>query len=65
MYLVDVASASAAVGAVSARSAKIARIADLLKRAAAEADPTLVATVVAWLSGELPQRQIGVGWAAL
>ena len=24
-----------------------------------------VATVVAWLSGELPQRQIGVGWAAL
>jgi DNA ligase-1 len=24
-----------------------------------------VAIIVAWLSGELPQRQIGVGWAAL
>ena len=25
----------------------------------------MVAVVVSWLSGELPQRQIGVGWAAL
>ena len=65
MHLVDVAAASTDVGAVSARSAKIARIAELLRRAAAESDPTLVAIVVAWLSGELPQRQIGVGWAAL
>jgi DNA ligase 1 len=65
VHLVDVAAASTDVGAVSARSAKIARIADVLRRAAAESDPTLVATVVAWLSGELPQRQIGVGWAAL
>lgn len=65
MHLVDVATASADVGAVSARSAKIGRIAELLGRAATEADPTLVAVVVAWLSGELPQRQIGVGWAAL
>jgi DNA ligase-1 len=44
---------------------KIGRIAALLEQAAAEADPTLVAVIVAWLSGELPQRQIGVGWAAL
>jgi DNA ligase-1 len=65
VLLIDVATASADVGAVSARSAKIGRIAELLSRAAAEADPTLVAVVVAWLSGELPQRQIGVGWAAL
>ena len=65
MHLVDVAAASTDVGAVSARSVKIARIAELLRRAAAESDPTLVAIVVAWLSGELPQRQIGVGWAAL
>ena len=65
MHLIDVAAASTDVGAVSARSAKIARIAELLSRAAAESDPTLVAIVVAWLSGELPQRQIGVGWAAL
>ena len=57
--------ASAEVGATSARLAKIARIADLLRRAGDEDDPKLVAVVVSWLSGELPQRQIGVGWAAL
>ena len=65
MQLVDVAAASTDVGATSARLAKIARIADLLRRAGAEGDPKLVAVVVSWLSGELPQRQIGVGWAAL
>ena len=65
MLLVDVAKASAEVGSVSARLAKIRRIADLLTAAATEADPQLVTVVVAWLSGELPQRQIGVGWAAL
>ncbi len=65
MQLIDVADASAEVGATSARLAKIARIADLLRRAGAEDDPKLVAVVVSWLSGELPQRQIGVGWAAL
>src|SRR5262245_50910255 len=65
VQLTDVAAASAEVGATSARLAKIARIADLLRRAGAEDDPRLVAVVVSWLSGELPQRQIGVGWAAL
>jgi len=65
VQLVDVATASADVGASSARLAKIARIAHLLKAAGDEADPKLVHVVVAWLSGELPQRQIGVGWAAL
>jgi DNA ligase-1 len=65
MQLIDVAAASAEVGATSARLAKIARIADLLRRAGGEDDPKLVAVVVSWLSGELPQRQIGVGWAAL
>jgi DNA ligase-1 len=65
VQLIDVASASADVGSVSARLVKIGRIAELLKQAAAESDPTLVAVIVAWLSGELPQRQIGVGWAAL
>ncbi|MEN4451035.1 ATP-dependent DNA ligase [Mycobacterium sp. SM3041] len=63
MLLSDVATASAEVGAVSARSAKISRIAALLGGAAD--DPATVAIVVHWLSGELPQRQIGVGWAAL
>lgn len=65
MLLVDVADASTAVGATSARKAKIGLIAELLTRAATESDPRLVAVVVSWLSGELPQRQIGVGWAAL
>jgi DNA ligase 1 len=59
--LVDVAATSADVGATSSRLAKAARIADLL----AHTDPDDVAVVVSWLSGELPQRQIGVGWAAL
>jgi len=63
--LVDVVNASVDVGATSARSAKIGRIAELLKDAATAADPELVAVIVSWLSGELPQRQIGVGWAAL
>ncbi|BBY29108.1 ATP-dependent DNA ligase [Mycolicibacterium sediminis] len=63
MLLVDVATASADVGAVPGRLAKTARIADLL--AATDGDPRLAAVIVSWLSGELPQRQIGVGWAAL
>lgn len=61
VLLVDVATASADVGATSARLAKISRIADLLRGCGASE----VAIVVSWLSGELPQRQIGVGWAAL
>ncbi|HYR14073.1 MAG TPA: ATP-dependent DNA ligase, partial [Mycobacterium sp.] len=65
MQLIDVAEASAEVGATSARLAKIARIADLLRRTGTEGDAKLVAVVVSWLSGELLQRQIGVGWAAL
>jgi DNA ligase-1 len=65
MLLVDVATASTDVGATSSRLAKIARIADLLRNVGETGDPALVAVVVSWLSGELPQRQIGVGWAAL
>lgn len=63
MLLSDVAAASVDVGGSASRRAKIARIAELLS--AADADPKLVAVIVSWLSGELPQRQIGVGWAAL
>ena len=63
MLLIDVATTSTEVGGSASRLAKIARIADLLSRA--KSDPTLVAIIVSWLSGELPQRQIGVGWAAL
>ena len=65
MQLIDVATASVDVGAFSSRLAKTARIAELLRRTGVEDDATQVAVVVSWLSGELPQRQIGVGWAAL
>jgi len=59
----DVASTSLNVGSTSSRLTKVAHIAELLRRAAP--DPKLVAIIVSWLSGELPQRQIGVGWASL
>jgi DNA ligase 1 len=65
VLLVDVATASSEVGAQSSRLAKISRIAALLGDAASGGDARQVAVVVSWLSGELPQRQIGVGWAAL
>ncbi|MCU1658933.1 MAG: ATP-dependent ligase [Pseudonocardiales bacterium] len=61
MQLSEVASASADVGATSSRLAKVDRLATLLRLAA----PDEVAVVVSWLAGELPQRQIGVGWASL
>jgi DNA ligase 1 len=63
VLLLDVASTSLNVGATSSRLTKVAHIADLLRRAAPDAE--LVAIIVSWLSGELRQRQIGVGWAAL
>src|SRR3984957_4377734 len=63
VLLIDVATTSVDVGGSASRRAKIARIAGLLSQA--KSDPVLVAVVVAWLSGDLPQRQIGGGWAAL
>lgn len=63
VLLLDVASTSLNVGATSSRLTKVAHIADLLRRAAEE--PEAVAIIVSWLSGELRQRQIGVGWASL
>ncbi|OBF22621.1 ATP-dependent DNA ligase [Mycobacterium kubicae] len=63
MRLLEVATTSVDVGSTSSRLSKVAHIADLLRRAAP--DPELVAIVVSWLSGELRQRQIGVGYAAL
>lgn len=63
MLLLDVARTSSDVSSTSSRLTKVAYIADLLRRAAPDA--ALVAAIVAWLSGELRQRQIGVGWAAL
>ncbi len=63
MLLVDVATTSLEVGGISSRLTKVARIAGLLRRVAGE--PELVAIIVSWLSGELRQRRIGVGWASL
>ena len=61
MRLAELVAASAAVAATPARNEKIAALAALLARAG----PDQVAPVVSWLSGELTQRQIGVGWALL
>ncbi len=61
MLVAEVAEVSRAVAGASGRLAKIAAIAAALRTAG----PDEVPIVVAYLSGELPQRQIGVGWAAL
>ena len=61
MLLAQIAEVSQAVAGTSARLAKI----DMLAAALREAGPLEVPIAVAYLSGELPQRQIGVGWAAL
>lgn len=61
LLLADVVAASRAVAATRSRLAKSAALAELLARA----EPDEVAPVVSWLAGELTQRQIGVGWAAL
>ena len=61
MLLAELAAASETVGATSARSGKIAALAEALRAAS----PEEAAIAVAFLSGELRQRQIGVGWAAL
>jgi ATP-dependent DNA ligase I len=61
VLLADLAVVSAAVAATSARTGKISALADALRTAG----PDEVPAAVAFLSGELRQRQIGVGWAAL
>jgi DNA ligase-1 len=61
VLLADLAATSSAVGATSKRLAKVDLLADALRRLA----PDEIVPGVAYLSGELRQRQIGVGWAAL
>ncbi|HEY7011593.1 MAG TPA: ATP-dependent DNA ligase [Streptosporangiaceae bacterium] len=61
MLLTELAEASATVAGTSARSAKIERIAALL----GQVPPDEVPAAVAFLSGDLLQGQIGVGYAAL
>ncbi|MFA1550663.1 ATP-dependent DNA ligase [Actinomadura chokoriensis] len=61
MLIADIARTSGTVAGTSGRKAKVTALAECLRRA----DPGEAAIVVAYLSGELPQRQIGVGYAAL
>ncbi len=61
MLFHEVARASTDVAATRSRLAKVARLVEVLAAAA----PDEVAIAVAYLSGELPQGTVGVGWAAL
>ena len=61
MLIGELVEASQALGATRSRLEKVERLAAVLARLA----PEEVAAGVAFLSGELRQRQIGVGWAAL
>ncbi len=61
MLLDEVVATSASVARSPGRKAKISAIASLLARV----PPGEVAIAVAFLSGDLTQRQIGVGYAAL
>jgi DNA ligase-1 len=61
VLLKELVEASEAVGETRSRLAKTERIAAVLERLS----PEEVAPAVAFLSGELRQRQIGVGWASL
>jgi ATP-dependent DNA ligase I len=61
VQLCELVATSAQVAASSGRKAKITAIAELLARV----PPDEVPIAVAFLSGDLTQRQIGVGYAAL
>jgi ATP-dependent DNA ligase I len=61
VLLSEIAGVSRSVAGTSARLAKIEALAGALSAAG----PLEVPVAVAYLSGELRQRQIGVGWAAL
>lgn len=61
VLLEEIAETSKQVGETSARRAKIERLASCLR----VARPAEVPVAVAYLSGELPQGSIGVGWRSL
>jgi DNA ligase-1 len=61
VLLADVVAASAAVAATRSRTAKAGTIAEVLRRA----DADEVEPVTAWLSGEVRQGRLGVGWRTL
>lgn len=61
MLLARLAEASRDVAATSARSRKIGLLAEVFT----DTDPQLVALVIAYLAGRVPQGRIGIGWSAL
>jgi DNA ligase-1 len=61
VLLIDVVRVSESVARTSARLGKIAHLAELLGRVG----PEEAEIAISYLSGELPQRQIGVGWRSL
>ena len=61
MLLSELVATSAALTATPGRRAKVEELAGLLARA----DPEALPLVVSYLTGEIPQGAIGVGWAAL
>ena len=61
MLLQSLVTTSAQVAATAGRLAKVKLLADLLQ----QARPEEIETVIAYLSGRLPQAKVGVGWAAL
>jgi DNA ligase 1 len=61
MLLAEIVATSDAVGSTAARSQKIERLAETLKRV----DPQEASIAAAYLSSQLKQRQIGVGYASM
>ncbi|HYN95890.1 MAG TPA: ATP-dependent DNA ligase [Pilimelia sp.] len=61
VLFVELAATSAAVGATSGRRAKVELLASALRGLASDE----IAAGSAYLAGDLPQRQTGVGWASL
>ena len=61
MLLAELVAVSATVAATRSRTAKVQAVAGALRGT----DPGEAPAVVAFLSGELRQRQIGVGWSSL
>lgn len=61
MLLRDIVDCSAEIRSTRSRTAKIQALADLL----AEITPSLIPLAVAYLSGELPQGKVGIGYSLL
>src|SRR6185436_15069970 len=61
MLLAELVAASQRIGATRSKSAKVEILSELLRRLV----PNEARAAVAWLSGELAQGRIGIGWATV